>query len=188
MKVFISLLLALLMTGCGGFLRPSKSELYSLDVVAPAGPGSVTGGTPIGIDGVELPPGIDRREIVVRGANLELEARGREQWAAPLEAMVMHTLAFDLARRLPTGMVVLPGQAKPAGAMRSLFVVFEDLAAGSDNVFVLDAQWTLVTPGAPGRTGRERITVQLSSLDSSQIASGMSQALAALSERILAGL
>ncbi|HET7712373.1 MAG TPA: ABC-type transport auxiliary lipoprotein family protein, partial [Thermoanaerobaculia bacterium] len=107
--------LTLLLAGCGFFSR-SKSQYYSLEPMGPeAAPSAATmSGVPIGIDGVELPPGIDRKEIVVRGTDNRLEVRSAQQWASSLEQMVIHTLAFDLAKRLPVGMVVLPGQAKPA--------------------------------------------------------------------------
>ena len=175
------LVVCVLLGGCGFFSR-AKSQFYSLETIDAAAPRATVGGVPVGIDGIELPPGIDRREVVVRGPEHRFEVRGTHQWASPLEEMVIHTLAFDLANRLPEGMVVLPGQAKP-GAMRSMFIVFEDLAAGADGVFVLDARWNIGE-----LTRRERITVPLSSNDSASIASAMSSALATLSDRIVAAL
>jgi hypothetical protein len=53
---------------------------------------------------------------------------------------------------------------------------------------VLDAQWTLRTPGAPDLTRRERIAEPLGSLDSAEIAAGSSRALATLADRIVAGI
>lgn len=183
------LTMVLLCTGCGFFSR-AKSQFYSLDTI-PAAQGTARanlGGVPIGIDGVELPPGLDRREIVLRGADHKFEIRGTHQWASSLEEMVIHTLSFDLASRLPNGMVVLPGQAKP-GAMRGLFVTFEDFAVGADKVFVLDARWTMADPGATPEIARhERITIPMTSTESPAIAAAMSQALAALSDRIAAAL
>lgn len=185
MKVRVAAL-TLLLAGCG-FLSRTKNTFYSLETVPPQGTVAAVAGGPIGIDGIELPPGLDRREIVVRTTDHQLELRGTQQWSAPLEDMVIHTLAFDLAKRLAEGMVILPGQAKPA-AMRSIYVIFEDLAAGQDRVFVLDARWTLSDPGRPQRTGHERITVNAESLDSAKIASAMSEALATLADRIAAQL
>lgn len=173
-------MLVLLVTGCG-LLKRTPNQFYSLQPV----PGTMVnaGGTPVGIDGVELPPGLDRRGIVIRGENHKLDERGQHQWASSLEDMVIHTLAFDLANRLPQGMVVLPGQAKP-GDMRSVYVTFADLAPGQDRVFVLDAQWSL-QPG--DRTTRERITVHAASLEPADVVAAMNQALAQLADRIAAG-
>lgn len=173
----------MLLAACGFLSRP-KNQFYSLDTI-PAGtaPAGVVG-TPIGIDTIELPPGLDRRGIVVRGADHQVEVRGTHQWTAPLEEMVLHTLAFDLANRLPEGTVVLPGQARPAGAIRSISVAFEDLAPGPEPVFVLDARWTLSDAGGAKVTHHERIPIEMTSMDSPSVAASMSQALAALADRI----
>lgn len=173
-------ILLLLLAGCG-FLKRTPNTFYTLDTI-PGTARATIAGTPIGIDGVELPPGLDRREVSARAANNKLDVRGHHQWASPLEDMVVHTLSFNLASRLPEGMIVLPGQAKP-GAMRSLYVTFEDLAPGPDNVFVLDARWSM------GELVRhERITVPLASAESPAVVAAMSQALAQLADRIAAAL
>lgn len=171
------------LAACGFFSRP-KNQFYSLDTLpagtAPAG----VAGVPIGIDTIELPPGLDRRGIVVRGADHKVEVRGTDQWTAPLEEMVLHTLAFDLANRLPEGTVILPGQARPAGAIRSISVAFEDLTPGPDSVFLLDARWTVSEAGGAKVTHHERIPIQMPSMDSATVAATMSQALAALADRM----
>jgi len=180
-----ALIFVLLVAGCG-FLKRPPNQFYSLDTIAAPAPLASVGGVPIGIDGIELPPGFDRRGIVVRGADHKFEVRGTHQWASSLEEMVIHTLAFDLASRLPNGMVVLPGQAKPA-AMRSLYVTFEDLAPGPDGVFILDARWTLTSTGAPEMAGHELITVN-TAMESPAIAAAMSQALGMLADRMVGKL
>lgn len=174
------LAVCLLAAGCG-FFRRTPNTFYALDTV-PGTARATVAGTPIGIDGVELPPGLDRREVTARAEGNKLDVRGHHQWASPLEDMVVHTLSFNLASRLPEGMVVLPGQAKP-GAMRSLYVTFEDLAPGPDNVFILDARWTMGE-----LTRHERITIPLASGESPAVVTAMSQALAQLTDRIAAAL
>jgi uncharacterized lipoprotein YmbA len=186
MRVFSVTAAALLLAGCGFLSRP-KNQFYSLDTIpAATAPGAAlpgaTTGLPIALDGIELPPGLDRRGIIVRGADHKVEVRGTNQWTAPLEEMVLHTLAFDLANRLPEGMVILPGQNKPAGAVRSLSVVFEELAPGPEPTFVLDARWSVNGEA----THHERITVPMTTMDSPSIATAMSQALGQLADRMAA--
>jgi uncharacterized protein len=176
-----ALILALLVAGCG-LLKRVPNQFYALDTFPAEGARAAKVGAPIGLDTVELPPGIDRRELVVRGADNKLEVRGQHQWASPIEEMVVHTLAFDLANRLPEGMIVLPGQPRPTGT-RSLSVTFEDLAPGPNNVFVLDARWTLADV-----THHERIEVPLASTESTALVAAMSRALATLADRIVAGI
>ena len=168
-------------SGCS-FFSKSKSTIYSLDPIAPAAP-LAKRGTAVAIDTIELPPGLDRREIVVRKANQQLDIRTNDLWPANLQPMVLHTLAFDLASRLPEGMVVLPGQSRPSAAPRGIDVAFEDLTAGPENHVTLDARWTL-----GGANHHERITIDVRSLDSASVATGTSQALAALADRIAAGV
>jgi len=181
------LLLTLLLAGCG-FFSKSQSKFYSLDRLPPSAPPAATHGLPVAIDGVELPPGLDRREIVVRLANQQLQVRSNEQWSASLQPLVLHTLAYDVADRLPEGMVILPGATRPAGAVRAVDVVFEDFIAGPDAKVVLDGRWIAHVTGEPAVTHHERISIDIASLDSANVASGTSQAVAAFADRIVAGL
>jgi uncharacterized protein len=183
----IALVLTLLLAACS-FFSKSQSKFYSLDRVPPAAAPVATSGLPIAVDGVELPPGLDRREIVVRQANQQLQIRSAEQWSASLQPLVLHTLAFDLADRLPEGMVILPGASRPAGILRAIDVVFEDFTAGPDAKVVLDGRWIVRMSGQPDVTHHERISIDIASLDSANIASGTSQAIAALADRMAAGL
>ncbi|HXI13657.1 MAG TPA: PqiC family protein [Thermoanaerobaculia bacterium] len=185
-RAFATMLL-LSAAGCSLFSR-SKSEFYALEQIAPAGPPAVVRGVPIAIDALELPPGFDRRELVVRLADHKLDIRRSQQWSASLEKMVLHTLAFNVARRLPAGMIVLPGQAQPTSPTRSIDVVVEEIAAGPERVAVLDARWRMQQSGKETISRHERITIELSSLDSAQIADGFSRALAELADRMVAQL
>src|SRR5207237_6341921 len=54
--------LLLLANGCSFFSR-SQSKFFTLERVAPAAVTPVRG-TPVAIDGIELPPGMDRREVL----------------------------------------------------------------------------------------------------------------------------
>ena len=177
--------ITLLVAGCGMFRR-TQNELYSIETITPAAVAAAAG-LPLAVEAIQLPPAIDRREIVVRQDDHQLEIRGTHLWAGHLEDMVMHTLAFNLANRLADGMVVLPGQAKPSVAVRQIFVVFEELAAGPGEEFVLDARWTLreSTPGMPEIVRHERITIPMQSTDSAAVAAATSQALAMLADRIV---
>ena len=179
------LVVLLFLTGCGFFSKSAPPKLYSLDRVAPAAVSATPALLPIGIDSVELPPGVDRREMAVRQPDNRLEVRSSEQWSAPFKEIVLHTLAFDLAARLPVGSVIVPGETKPA-AMRAIDVAFEELAAHADRTVVLDARWIVREPGRPEVAHHDRIVVNVPSLDAAQIATGISQALAGLADRMAA--
>jgi uncharacterized lipoprotein YmbA len=174
------------------FFSQSKSTFYALDPLPPTGPIVTVHGQPVGIGGIELPPGLDRRELVIRKPDQQLDVRSGEQWAASLQPLVLHVLAFDLARRMPEGMVILPGEARPAGGARSIDVVFEELAPGPDAKITVDARWIVHELGREGGrpeiTHHEHFTVDTGTLDGAKVATGMSQALALLADRIAAQL
>jgi uncharacterized lipoprotein YmbA len=181
--------LLVLTTGCG-FLSRKQSRFYTLERVAPAAAAGALSGLPVGVDVVEIPPGFDRREIVVRRADQRLDVRESDQWTASLEPMVLHTMAFNLADRLPEGMVVLPGQPIPVGGNRGIDLMFEEIAAGPENNVTVDVRWHLRGrgAGAPVVTRQERIVVPIASLESGEIAGGLSRALGELSDRIVTQL
>jgi uncharacterized lipoprotein YmbA len=183
MKTRAATIFCILAAGCG-FLSSKPSHFYSIDTIPPTAPVTDLRGSLVGVE-VVLPPGLNRKEIVVRQANHGLEVRGREQWTATLEPLVLHVLAFDLASRLPAGEVVLPGESAPEGAVRTIDVAFEELAPGPAKSVVLDAQWTLHNvPGGSDATHREQIAVEIPTFSSPDIATGMSQAVATLADRI----
>jgi uncharacterized lipoprotein YmbA len=184
MKILKACALVLLLTSCG-LLSKSKINVYKLDTIPSAAPvAAMLRAVPIAIDSLEIPPGFDRRDVVVRKADHQLDIRGTEQWSASMEPMVLHTLAFDLASRLPEGMVILPGQAKPLGPQRAIDVVIEEIAAGPENVAVLDTRWVVRENGRATTTHHERITIDLPALDSANVAMGFSRAIATLADRI----
>ncbi len=184
-KGCVAFLLLLLLSGCSFFSR-SKVAYYSLDAVP--GTQSTVRGTRAGIGTVTLPAGFDRREIVVRQTNDQLDVRSSDLWSTTLGDLVMHTLAFDLATRLPEGMMVLPGEAKPATPFRTVDVSFQDFAAGPGNSVVVDAHWILHDPGRADVAHHDRIAIDIPSTGSADVASGTSRALAALADRIAAAL
>lgn len=177
-------IVAFLLAGCSFFSR-TKNAIYEVDTLSSAVAVAGVRGIPVGIDVLEVPPGFDRREIIVRQANQKLDVRGTELWSASLQPLVLHTLAFDLANRLPAGMVILPGEAKPA-AMRSIDIVFEELVPGPENAITIDARWVLRQSGRPDVAYHERFTTDVASLDSTNVATGLGQALATLADRIAA--
>lgn len=184
-KIAAIVTIALMTQGCG-FLSRKQSRFYSLDRIPPGSGVVAASGAPIGVDVVELPPNYDRRDMLVRRENRRLEVRESEQWSSTLRPLVLHTLAFDLAARLPEGMVVLPGEPIPTGAKRGVDVVFEELIAGPENSVTLDCRWTLRTNGRGDVSAHERIVVPTTDLTGPSIAAGTSQALAQLADRIAA--
>ena len=97
----------------------------------------------------------------------------------PRADMLFFAFQLDILRAM---YVILPGAIKPA-AVRTIDVVIEDIAAGPDAHVVLDGHWI-----EGGVSHREHLAVDVPSLDSVNVATGTSQVIAALADRIAAQL
>ena len=125
----------------------APTRFFTLDPVAPAQ--AVAGaysGPPVKLVAVNIPPQLDREELVSETAPGEVKVHDLEHWEAPLGLTARQTLIEDLAARLPAGRVL--GPATPAGAEAAILSV--DVV--SFNVGPQGAQmqvaWTLTLPAA----------------------------------------
>ncbi len=177
------LALLLLLAGCGG---GTPTRFYAL-VPAPA-PHAAAGcpGPPLGVDRVSLPDALDRQELVRLGDGGQLQLSGEQRWAGPLDSMIQHTLAQDLRQRLPSRLVLLPGDPSPPGGIDQIAVVVERFAPGPGASVTLQADWSRRSRQGQASAARpERIAVPAPGGDP---ALPMSQALGALADRIVASL
>jgi uncharacterized lipoprotein YmbA len=175
-----------LLAGCG---TSPPIRFISLSTMAPGTVRPVGGaGTtaPIALGAIRLPPDLDRLALVRRMDANRLDINGTVQWGGPLDELIRHTLAYDLAARLPQGEFILPGVPKPrAGDLRVLLVTFQAFSAGPDNRVTLLAHWDLVDAHTQ-RTlvaGDAKIDVQAGSSHGGDIAAAMSRALAELADQ-----
>lgn len=189
-------LIACLLAACSS----PRTEFYTLTPETDGAARLAYAGAPVGFRHVDLPPALDRRAMVRRIDEHRVDVRGTERWAAPLDQLLSHVLAADLAARLPEGSVVLPGQPAPLDRHAELTVLIEDLTAWPDRVELV-ARWTLVPDerGATGVTRTERIVVPLPGGDgeadvaeeaerAAAAAAAMSRALALLAGRMAQGI
>ncbi len=184
------LLLATLLCGMGGCVDSPATRLYLLT------PRTIGNGTvaeqqtlSIGIGPVDLPPLLDRPEIVTRRGPGQIERAEFDRWAEPLADSIPSVLASDLGSQLGTErLAVLPWEA--SGSFQYQVVV--DVAR-FDGVMgkqvILDARWRVL-----GRDGRELVVRRSMLTEATDGASyqalvaSMSRALGALSQEIASGL
>ena len=62
------LLASSLLLACGGLLKRAQVNHYALEPIAADAKHVEVAGAPVGLGAVELPPGLDRPDIVVRSA------------------------------------------------------------------------------------------------------------------------
>jgi hypothetical protein len=152
------------------------------------------GATPIVIDKVILPGALDRPQLVRRISANQLDIDENDRWPAPLDEIVQRVLAQDLAARMPAGVVVLPGEPIPRGAVRQVFVDVATFEGDLSGHVTLHARWIIETNPAnapsssPSIADDAYITVDAGSGNAQAIAAAMSQSLADLSERMATAL
>ena len=133
-------LAVLTLTACAS---SPATHFYALDPVeAGAGPQS-SGGTPVKIDAVHIPPALDRSSMVRGESGNQLEISSQDRWAGDLGEMIRRVLTQDLSERLPSGMVIAPESPAPPKARGVVVDVLTFQPQGSGEV-VLDADWTLL--------------------------------------------
>ena len=138
------LLMATVVASCRS--SPPK-HFYVLDPVPPQQGQSATTQAVVQLAAVNIPPSIDRQEMVRESAADSLEISDVNRWGAPLADMTQDVLTRDLVERLPANQVIPPRTSAPAGA----YVITVDLLQfGTDatgNV-VLEGGWSLYRLGA----------------------------------------
>ena len=137
--------------GAGAMLTACASaptRFFTLDPVAPAQPLAAYPGRPIKVLAVNIPPALDREELVSETAPGEVKVHDLEHWEAPLGLTARQVLVQDLAGRLAAGAVL--GPASPGGeGVATLSVDVVSFRAGPDGS-QMQASWTATLPGAAG--------------------------------------
>jgi uncharacterized lipoprotein YmbA len=150
-------------------------------------------GTPIVIAKVILPATLDRPQIVRRVSANQLDIDESDRWPAPLDEIVQRVLAQDLAARMASGMVILPGEPLPSGAIRRVFVNVATFEGDLSGHVVLHARWTVEAgdPNVPRVTNAshdEYIAIDAGSGSPDALAAAMSRALGELADRMASTL
>jgi uncharacterized protein len=171
---------AAVLAACG---HSAPTRFFTLDPVAPAAPAAAAAyaGPPLKVLAVNIPPALDREELVSEGAGGEVRVHDFEHWEAPLGQTARQVLIQDLAGRMPAGAVL--GPAAPGGeGMAALSVDVVAFHAGPEGT-TLQAGWSVSLPGRPGAPGPlvwRAPLVQLQGTAAGEGGSGTAQAFSAL--------
>jgi uncharacterized lipoprotein YmbA len=140
------------------------------------------------LERVQIPGEIDHREIVRRVEPTQLDLAEQDQWAAPIDELIYSVLVSDLEARLP-GTRVGPQASSPSETPVALSIDLREFVSNAECEVSLQAAWMLTAPDAPPRQGLEDLTVpHRGTCSTGTIPEAMSNALAALSDRIAAVL
>jgi uncharacterized lipoprotein YmbA len=131
---------ALLLAACGS---SPKTHYFTLDTVPPPQGEKAPLSSPVTVAEVQVPPSLDRREMVRRTGANTADVSGEDRWTAPLGDMVRNVLSQDLAARLPEGKVILPDSPAPPHTSDIVLSIARFDADPSGKV-TLDGSWSLV--------------------------------------------
>jgi uncharacterized protein len=143
MRRFLIGVSCLLAVGCGS---SPKTHFYTLNTV-PATVGHRQISFPVQLVAAQLPPSLDRRQMVrATGANT-VKISASERWSAPLDEMVRNVLSQDLVTRLPKDKVILPEAPAPAGT-GTIVVTIAQFGPVATGEVKLTGSWTLLKKGS----------------------------------------
>ena len=139
------LVLAATLSACAS----APTRFFILDPVAPSQPPTAAyTGPPVKVLAVNIPPALDREELVSEPAPGEVKVHDLEHWEAPLGLTARQVLIQDLAGRLPSGGVL--GPAAPGGdGVATLSVDVVSFRVGPDGAR-MQASWSASLPSAAG--------------------------------------
>lgn len=185
--IIVALLLTAGLSGCGS---SPPTEFITLSAAASHYSVRPYAGPPIIVGRITLPPDLDRLSLVRRLHGNRLDINGIVNWAAPLDLLVRHTLAVDLAHRLPPGAVIIPGEPQPQNHALALTATFERFDVGSAGKVKLQAVWALVdvASGKTLLTHTSLVAAPAASISGGPIAAAISTALGKLSDAIVADI
>ncbi len=191
-------LLAVILCTCfvawPGCASSKPSRFYLLSPMAE--PGDVRPAFPaanevtIGVGPVELPPYVDRPQIVTRSGSNRLHLAEYDRWAEPLKHGVARVLAENLSTVVGTDHIVLfPWKASETPDYQIVIVVtrFDTTVTGTA---VLTARWSIMAKGKQHKpmTRQSSIHRDVESQSYEAIVSAESWAVAKLSEEIAAAI
>jgi len=177
------LLLALLPAGCGS---SPPTQFYTLTAMPETGRVFGAAGKPLMVGHIQLPGDLDRDNLVTRSGPNRLNVSDQDRWAGPLDEMIQRVLATDLAARLPSGMVLAPGDPAPPRGARTLAVNVRQFMGDAAGQVALDVDWSLLAgnPQHPVLRRQESLMADAGSAHPAAIVAAMSRVLGELSERM----
>lgn len=184
------LVLAALSAGCAG---SAPLRYYSLQVSSPAAVDGTSAPAAAGtrsllLESVQIPPELDRQEVVTHAGAYQVRISDEARWAAPLEDQIRRTVQDDLAARLPPGTVLdrlsAGGQKEPR-----LIIDVQQFYTDARCRTILQAAWAIRNPESdlPVAIGTEAIQQAASGVcmdPAQEAAAGMSLALGQFADRL----
>lgn len=162
------------------------TRFFTLSPVPPAGAAKSYAGPPVKVADIQVPPDMDRLELVRQSAGNELSVDDFAHWAAPLGDLARTALTQDLAQRLPAGRVVYPDVPEPEGTWH-LSVDLLSFTCAPDRAS-LEASWSLSAKSKPAGSPRQLRLSGSCGIDGPAEAAALSSLLGQLADAVAADM
>jgi len=194
--VIVRRCVVLMLIGLAASCRSSPPKrFYVLDAVPAQQRSTAVVKSSVQIAAVNIPPSLDREEMVRESAPDALEVSDVNRWGAPLADMTQNVLTRDLVERLPAGKVIPP---RIAAAPKTYEITVDILQFGTTTTTTtttkaevrLQGGWSLYRLGSdtPLLHRNVEFNVQPPAPDYAGQAQAMSQLLGKLADDMVATL
>ncbi len=175
----------LLLSGCIN-VRP-ETRYYTLPIAVADGDGKPATGLVLGLGPLEVPELIDRREIVVRKDDSEVELLLFDLWGGSAKQEIRNTLAKNLAARIGSDQLVFfPFRGKAVEVQ--LRLEFLEMIGERGGAAELDVLWSISPPGKRAELERGRYQVAVAGDSVKAVVEAYARLLGLLADDIAARL
>lgn len=178
MRLAIALLAVLALAGCGS---SPKTHYFALSPLKEAPRAPVALAWPVTVASIEIPPTLDRRQMVRQTGATTMQISDQDRWTAPLGDMTRLVLSQDLAALLPPNMMVAPDLPAPPQTRR-IVVAIDWFGTDASNDTSLVGSWSLLEGNPAHPVLRREISLKVGGGVGQ--AAAMSRLVALLAQRI----
>ncbi len=175
----------LVLAGCGG--APARIDYFALTAPPATTVAPQANALSVHIGPVSVPDGVDRPQLVVRGAGNEVSIHDNERWAEPLKEAIPRVIADSLAAELGTPRVMTSRQSSSLDFDYRVAIDVQHFDSSLTEGASEDVIWTIRTkPNSPPRVGRTVVKEPAAGV--ANLAEAHSRALARVSHDIAAAI
>ena len=136
-----------LLAAMAGCRSSPPQQFYVLDAVSGAYAIATQPAKPVQVAAINIPPTLDRQEMVREDGPDSVKISNVHRWGAPLADMIQNVLTQNLMQRLAAGRVIAPRTAAPAGTYEITVDILKFERDSSGEV-VFDGAWSLYRLGS----------------------------------------
>jgi uncharacterized protein len=174
---------AAILTGCAG----QRDHFYALTTLPENAPAATAAFTTHVMLTISLPPGVDRRQMVIATSADQLLVLEHERWVAPLSDLMVQTLGRDLERRRADVLVADRGFDQPSLVPVKIRVDIVRMSVRAGGQATLEAHWRVVDARRnTDEVGGETFESPVVGGDYAAVARAFSNDLSSLAERLAA--